>query len=209
MSEGGQNKGGDTVSPPSRGPRARDVVAARINAELESLGETKQVSGKMIERARTTARLPEETKQRIRDGEMSLTAALRPTLQAPKQDRSQKQERPVTKKQHPTRPRLDDETVRLRAIQAATDYQAMCNAPAGTLNIPLIRRVEKIVEVIGSSLRLAVDEVDELAEAARGADPPLPEMVERLAALTREALVVAEEAFRVAGRRSDQARGLR
>jgi len=145
----------DTVSLTKTKLQTRDVVADRINAELEELGETKRVSGKMVERARRTARLPAETKQKIRDGEITLTTATHPT---PKQDRVEKKERPVPKKEQPRRPRLDDETARLRAIQAATDYQAMCNAPAGTLNIPLIRRVERIVEVIGELVALQPEE---------------------------------------------------
>jgi len=147
----------DSVSLSVGGRKTSEVVAVRINAELEEMGETKRVSGKMVERSRMTARLPVETKQKVRDGEISMTAALRPSLRAAKQDRAQKQERPVSEKR-PERPRLDDETARLRAIQAATDYEAMRNAPPGTLNIPLIRRVERIVEVIGDLVALEPEE---------------------------------------------------
>ena len=87
MVEGGKKavgrKGGDTVSPPfsagrQRGPRSRDVIAERINADMAALGlpADKRVSGRTVDRAQRWQRAPEAEKAAARSGRRSATSVV-------------------------------------------------------------------------------------------------------------------------------------
>jgi Predicted transcriptional regulators len=140
--EGGLSKHGETVAPSLRGPRARDIIAERINADLASFGEIMRVTGRQIDDARRAARLPEATKARIRAGETSVNAEIRRSRAAAKvtPPTSQKPERQL--------PEHVIAQARIRKAHAESLYRSMLNAPQNKLNLPLIERASKIQEFL-------------------------------------------------------------
>jgi ParB-like chromosome segregation protein Spo0J len=140
----------DTVSlGSSKKAQTRDVVAERINADLAAAGETKRVTGKTVERAQATARLPESAKRQVRCGEVSLNSV------HPYQSGSRRKDNPKPQKAAPkpapvSQPDVPDlgSAARIRAVDAEMQFRSMLNAPPAKLNLPLVRRAEKVQELL-------------------------------------------------------------
>lgn len=138
----------DTVSLTKSRTQTRDVVAERINADLAAMGEKKRITGKTVERAQATARLPESAKRQVRCGEVSLNSV------HPYQSGSRRKDHPkpkTTPKAAPTPPPDAPElgsAARIKAVDAEMQFRSMLNAPPAKLNLPLVRRAEKVQELL-------------------------------------------------------------
>lgn len=131
--------------------RTDDVVAERINEDLAKMGETMRVTRSSVQKARAVSRLPEGTKQEIREGKTSVDRAAFHT--STRKGRS----RLVKTGTLRDRPGRDDDLgqlARIRAIDAECQFQSMLNAPPQKLNLPLIRRAEKIMEMLTELIAL-------------------------------------------------------
>lgn len=132
----------DTVSSKSgRAKQTRDVVAERINKDLADMGEKKRVTGKTVERAQATVRLPEATKKRVRNGEVSLNSV------HPYQAGPRKGTATATKPKKEV-PEHVAAQARIRAIDAERKYESMINAPTGKLNLPFLDRASKMMGLL-------------------------------------------------------------
>lgn len=147
----------DTVSSSVRRTQTRDVVAERINADLAAAGESKRVTGKTVERAQATARLPESAKRQVRCGEVSLNSV------HPYQSGSRRKDTPKPANKSTPKPApvsaadLADlgSAARIKAVDAEMQFRSMLNAPPAKLNLPLVRRAEKIQELLTELIGLA------------------------------------------------------
>lgn len=164
---------------PGRGPRADDVIAERINADLASVGENMRVTRSSVEKARRVAKLAPEAKQRIRDG--------RSTVQEEAWHRGGRKN-PVNTGTARTRPSMKedlDQAARIRARDAEFQFQSMLNAPPAKLNLPLVRRAEKVqellTELVGLDPAVAVTQLP--AERCRDFTPAHAEWWAEFAAL--------------------------
>lgn len=150
---GGQSKGCAGQEHPFDKPKLRtdDVVAERINEDLAKMGETMRVTRSTVEKARAVSRLSADTKQQIREGKTSVDrAAFHPGTR-------KKAVRPVKTGMLRDRPGRDQdlgELARIRAVDTEHQYNSMLNAPAQKLNLPLIRRAEKIMEMLTELIAL-------------------------------------------------------
>jgi hypothetical protein len=143
--KGGLEEGTLAASVPSSREATEDI-AERIRADAAKAGQQVNISRATVARARKAAKLSAEKKGKVRAGEMSLTEAIgESTKGKPKKDR------PVPTRMVPSRRRdLNelDQAARIRAIDAERQYQSMLNAPSAKLNLPLLRRAEKIMEML-------------------------------------------------------------
>jgi len=143
----------DTVSITKRSPAktTRDVVAERINADLATIGETFRVSGRTVERAQATVRIPEVDKQRVRNGEVGLWQVH--PYRSGKNGRRDSKPKPKPPKRQPAvtpKPDVPELTgqARVAAVDAELQFKSMLNAPPAKLNLPLVRRAEKVQELL-------------------------------------------------------------
>lgn len=134
-------------------PRRRtdEVVAERINEDLAKMGEPLRVTRNIVEKARVVSRLSEETKQKIRDGK---TTVDREAFHPGTRNKRPKPVKTGTLRDRPDRGQAVSELARIRAIDAEHQYNSMLNAPPQKLNLPLIRRAEKIMEMLTELIAL-------------------------------------------------------
>lgn len=130
------------------GLKAVDDIADRINTEMADLGQSMRVSGTTIERTRRWSKLPEDAKKEVRDGKVSLSKAIKA------QGKAHAKQRQRAAPAHRTDPRILDRQAEIRAADAELQYQSMLNAPRGKLNLPLLRRVEKVQEYLDDVFEL-------------------------------------------------------
>lgn len=144
MSAGGKG------APVGRTLRAVDVIAERINGDLAKMGETLRVTRSTVEKAQLVSRLPEDTKHEIRQGRISVDRAAFHS-----KGRSTKgPARSRIPRDRASREQAVSELARIRAIDAEHQYNSMLNAPPQKLNLPLIRRAEKIMELLTELIAL-------------------------------------------------------
>jgi hypothetical protein len=139
----------DTVSLTKTRTQTRDVVAERINADLAAMGEKKRITGKTVERAQATARLPESAKRQVRCGEVSLNS-VHPYQGGRRRKDTPKRQKATPKPVPVSQPDVPDlgPAARIRAVDAEMQFRSMLNAPPAKLNLPLVRRAEKIQELL-------------------------------------------------------------
>lgn len=158
MAAGGRggNEGMDTVSIPSSKGTSRDVIAERINADLVAAGRSDiRVNGRTVERARKYVRdVSKEDREAVRTGEKPLWS-VHPYASHPKGKKTKKKAKKTgLLKDRPGRDQELGELARIRAIDAERQYNSMLNAPPQKLNLPLIRRAEKIMEMLTELIAL-------------------------------------------------------
>lgn len=142
-------RGQDRSAPDRSTPiRADQVIAERINEDLCAMGETMRVTRSTVEKARAVSRLPPETKQRIREGKTSVDR------EAFHRRKTAGKKKTGTLRDRPGREDELGELARIRAIDAEHQYNSMLNAPPQKLNLPLIRRAEKIMEMLTELIAL-------------------------------------------------------
>lgn len=146
---GGLDKGVSGASTPSVKAKSREVIAARINEDLATLGVEKKVSPSTVYTATAAAALPEATKERIRKGDVSVAQILKQEGHGGRKASQRRAPSPV-KTMKPRRVNGEDlgRAARIRATNAELQYQSMLNAPASKLNLPLLRRAEKVMECL-------------------------------------------------------------
>lgn len=160
--------------------RTDEVVAARINEDLATMGETMRVTRNIVEKARAVSRLSAETKQKIREGKTSVDReAFHPGTRKKAGKSSAATHRPA-----PIEIDLG-QAARIRARDAELQFQSMQNAPANKLNLPLVRRAEKVqellTELVGLDPAVAVTQLP--AERCRDFTPTHAEWWVEFAAL--------------------------
>lgn len=131
---------------------ASEDVAEQIRAEASAAGRTVRVSKSTVDRARKVAKLSPEKKADIRAGKVSVTAAIGESYK--KKPKTKVPAHNGSASTRPSRLAEHDQISRVRAIDAECQYQSMLNAPAAKLNLPLIRRAEKIMECLTELIAL-------------------------------------------------------
>lgn len=137
----------DTVSGTYKKSDTRDVVAERINADLAAMGEKKRITGKTVERAQATARLPESAKRQVRCGEVSLNS-VHPYQTGRRKAHPKPKKTPKPVAVPPADGPDLGSAARIKAVDAEMQFRSMLNAPPAKLNLPLVRRAEKIQELL-------------------------------------------------------------
>jgi hypothetical protein len=110
------------------------------------------VSGRTVERAQATARIPEADKRRVRSGEVGLWSVH--PYRSGKNGRhggtstaKPRKKMPAVTPPKPDVPELTGQA-RVAAVDAELQFKSMLNAPVAKLNLPLVRRAEKIQELL-------------------------------------------------------------
>lgn len=146
--KGGLGKGSSCQPLPSR--KADEDIAERISQDAIKAGVQLKVGGDTVRRARKAAALSEEMKTAVRAGKQSVSAAIG---NSPKGSAKKHVNTGAAR----TRPGLQeelDQAARIRAQDAGLQYQSMLNAPPAKLNLPLLRRAERISEMLSELIAL-------------------------------------------------------